>query len=113
MIMAKKIKNTVQCKKNIFFIGPLVMLVCFSACAGSVCYESKTRWPDANLIGPSPPSPINGKTNRGLHLTISKRSSLSIDVECIADWVQRELSAVGDDATLDNNNAWVSWDWNF
>ena len=102
-----------QNKKNIFFVSPIAMVMFLSACTGSVYHADKTDGTATGRPHPSRPLPINTQTSRGIHLTISNQSSLTIDVECIADYVQKALSVIGNAPTANHDNPWVSWDWHF
>jgi hypothetical protein len=111
-VAIKTIKRA-HIKKKGLLLSLLLMVMFLSACSGSACYVSKTNYADTKLIMPAPPASLEGGTHRGIYLTISKRSSLSIDVECIVDYVQGESTLTGEDASIDHVNPWVYWNWYF
>jgi flagellar basal body-associated protein FliL len=105
----KKAQNK---KKKLVLILPVVLMF-LSACTGSVCYVSKTNSTDGKHVKHILPTPVKSKTDRGIYLTISKRSSLNINVECIVDYVQGELVLTGENESIDHSDPWVYWNWYF
>ncbi len=112
--MARKTKKRIQDKKNIFLVGLLIGLMCVTACAGPNRHGSNANWSTVNnMINSSQSSPTGNPIDLGIHFSISKRSSLNIDIECIADYIQKELSVIGHDTTLNQTTPWISMDWHF
>ncbi|MDX2512307.1 MAG: hypothetical protein QNK25_09695 [Desulfobacterales bacterium] len=76
-------------KKTVFLILS-AMAILFSGCTGPSYDLFKTAGTGNALLNTNPPAPLKGDENRGVCLPISTQSSLTIDVECIFEYVQRE-----------------------
>jgi hypothetical protein len=93
-------------RKKVFLIVS-AMAILFSGCTASrVTFYSATGH-GLYLINPNSPTPLDIDENRGIRLPMSTRSSLSIDVECILDYVQGESTFGPQDERNDFMNPWV------
>jgi uncharacterized protein YceK len=99
-------------KKSVFLIFSM-MAIFLSGCTGSTYVLSKTTSTGSAMIDTGAPAPLKGNDNHGVCLSISPRSSLSIDVECILDYVQTAPSADLVNEQEDHLNPWVRWYYTF
>jgi hypothetical protein len=103
---AKKMKKTVF----LIFSGMAILL---SGCTGSSYGLLNTAGTGLTMINTNSPSPLAGNDGRGVCLSISPRSSLNIDIECILNYVQGDASFDSADEQEDILNPWVRWHYSF
>jgi hypothetical protein len=91
------------------FLMVSAMVIFLSGCAGSGYALFQTTGTANALVNPPFPAPLQNTADRGIHLSISNRSSLNIDVECILDYVQGEPMV--ETQYLQDNfmNPWIRW----
>lgn len=108
-------------KKNQSFphssvLFPLLAIIFFlSACTGTTGNCPRTCVSNSHFLNltHTHPTPDKSRAEHGIDLTISKRSSLSIDIECILDYVQGEISMIDKNASVANNTPWIYWVWHY
>lgn len=67
------------------------------------------------LVNPLPSTPQSADPPYGLHLTLSQRSSISIDLECILEHVKSGLLVDPTEARSNNEvlHPWINWNISF
>lgn len=108
--MVLKTKSRFRNKKTFYFLGLIAMLVFLTACTGAARLESQTRHLPADSVNPPPPYTT---AERGIQFSISRHSTLNVDVERIVDYVQGESMMVGEDRLEDHNTPWICLHWLF
>ena len=96
-------------KRLIFLMAPVLALL-LSGClhSGGFFLEKSYDPPGLSALTNSrTPQTLQGSDNRGIHLSLSPRSSVSIDVECILDYVQGEAVYRPEYETDDQLNPWI------
>jgi hypothetical protein len=74
--------------KQAFFLMVAAMAILLSGCTGATGNWQRTSGIGCALISSNTPTPLNSRGGSGLHLTLSPRSSVDIDVEGILDYMQ-------------------------
>ncbi len=85
------------------------MAIFLSDCTSSSYELFNVAGTENAVVNPGTPGQLKSSDNRGVNLSISPRSSLNIDVECILDYVQGE-SAV--DPIIERHtflDPWIRW----
>lgn len=99
-------------KKTVFLMLPVAALL-YSGCAPFTGYRLDAVGSRYALIDARIPASLNDDGDRGIHLPITPRSSVNIDVECILDYVQGDSPL---DAEFDANewlNPWIRLDFSY
>jgi len=65
------------------------MAILFSGCTGSHCRLVPVTGYDHGMINSNTPATLDGENDRGVHVSISRRTSVKINVDGIMDYVQR------------------------
>ncbi|BBO66083.1 hypothetical protein DSCA_00130 [Desulfosarcina alkanivorans] len=99
-------------KKTVFLMLS-GMAIFISGCTGSGSGLYSVTGTRSALINTNTPVPLKNDDIRGVCLSISPRSSLNIDVECILDYVQGEAAFDPTDQQEDLLNPWVRWRYAF
>lgn len=99
-------------KKTVFLILS-AMVILFSGCAGSNQRLFRTEGSGKAQINTNLPAPLKAEADREFCLRISTQSSLSIDVECIFDYVQGEPPWALEHQWRDNMDPWISLNFSF
>jgi len=95
-------------KKTVFLMVP-VLAILLSGCIGSTGSLFRAGGVDYARISGNPPIPINREDAPGLRLSISPRSALNIDVECILDYVQGDSTFSPEERTFDTITPLSPW----
>ena len=98
--------------KSVFLIlSALMILLC--SCTGPNYRLTTTHSMSSWIINSNQPFPMNGDLNGGIHLPISRHSTLSIDVECIIDYARGEPTFGSQDERRLSLNPWGRYVFNF
>ncbi|MBC2709873.1 MAG: hypothetical protein HGJ94_02325 [Desulfosarcina sp.] len=89
------------------------MAILLSGCTGSSYGLFRTTGTGNALVNTDTPTPLKGDNDRGVCLSISPRSSLDIDVDCILDYVQGESTFGPENKRRDFLNPWICWNFSF
>ena len=95
--------------KKTLFLMVVAMVISITGCAGSGCSFFRTAGAANALVNPPFPSPLKSTSDRGIHLSISHRASLNIDVEGILDYVQGDPTVENPSLRDDFMNPWIRW----
>jgi len=97
-------------KKLVFLMAPLAALL-LSGCLGTGTSFLKMNSGDYgssySLTNSKTPEALHGNEGRGVRLSLSPRSSVNIDVECILDYVQGGPVFTPEYETDENLNPWI------
>jgi hypothetical protein len=86
-----------------------VLAILLSGCIGSTGSLFRAGGGSYSLISGNPSMPHHGEDTPGLRLFISPRSALSIDVECILDYVQGDSPFRPEERTCDSMKPLSPW----
>lgn len=89
------------------------MAILLSGCTGPGYGLFRTAGTRHALISTNPPAPLKAGDDRGVCLSVSPRSSLTIDVECILDYVQGESVSDPEYKRSDLLSPWLRWHFSF
>lgn len=96
--------------KKIYFSMVPALMILLSGCNGSSYGLLRSAGIGDAMVNPPLPLPLKSKDDRGICLSISTRSSLRIDVECILDYVQGASEFGLKEPYM---NPWIRWDVSF
>jgi hypothetical protein len=99
-------------KKKVFLIVS-TMAILFSGCTGSSDHLHRAFGEGHHPISATILIPLNERTDRGICLPISTRSSLNIDVECILTHVRNEPASDQEARQDDWSHPWVRLNFSF
>lgn len=105
-------KKAVKMKKPIL-LALSVMAILLMGCGGSSYGLLSTAGPGNALITTNTSPPSKGENDRAVCLSISNKSSLSIDVECILDYVQGDAAIDPNYQQRDLLDPWVQLNYTF
>lgn len=93
-------------KKSVFLIFSAVTIL-FYGCGGANPLAFRTIRNGHALINASKPASLDLDEDPGVCLPMTTRSSLSIDVECILDYIQGASTFGPEDRRDDLMNPWI------
>ena len=101
-------------KKMIFLTTPVLALLlagCLSSGNPWMKIDGDSYAAGYGLINSKTPETLLGNQSRGVRLSLSPRASISIDVECILDYVQGDSVFTPEYETNDHLNPWFRFDY--
>lgn len=93
-----------------FFLMVPAMVILISGCSGPTGNWQQTRGIRCALTNPNTPTSLNSHGGNGLHLTLSNRSSVNIDVEGILDYMQGDSYLAPEYEIQNLMNPWIRLD---
>ena len=99
--------------KKAFFLMVPAMAIWFSGCSGVIGSWHPTSVTSCALISSNRPAPLNSYGGSGLHLTLSPRSSVNIDVEGILDYMQGDSSLAPEYEIQNLMDPWIRLEFSY
>jgi hypothetical protein len=96
-------------KKSFFLMVP-AMVILISSCSGPTGNWKQTGGISSALTNPNTPTSLDSHAGSGLHLTLSSRSSVNIDVEGILDYMQGDSYLAPEYEIQNLMNPWIRLD---
>lgn len=96
--------------KKSFFLMVAAIVILISGCTGPTGNWRPTGGIGCALTNPNTPTSLNSHGDSGLHLILSSRSSVNIDVEGILDYMQGDSYLAPEYEIQNLMNPWIRLD---
>jgi len=101
-------------KKNLWIVAAAVLAIVLTGCNATMSRTYRFSPAGSSMVETNSPIPMDRQVERGVTLSLGRKTYMNIDIECILEYMQGESDPIENQPIIQNDRyPWIRFSMDF